>query len=143
MEAFPPPFSKLLHRSVTIKQTIAICKGSILLAGRRGGVESALRRGLSCRAGCSDGRQLNQSWLKEDRWVFSLFLAHTTACCWGEFLLACVSHTSARRLFLSAGQRVAAGMLSAPKSQELSPAFCGRKSSMGRVNNEPGAPEQD
>lgn len=63
--------SKLLHRSVTTKQTIAICKDSVLLAGRRGGVEGALRRGLSCRAGCSDERQLNQSWLKEDRCFFS------------------------------------------------------------------------
>lgn len=47
---------KLLHTSVTTKQTIAICKESVCLAGRRGGVESALRRGLSCWRGCSDER---------------------------------------------------------------------------------------
>jgi len=55
---------------VSTEQTTAICRASIPLAGRRGGVESALRRGLSCQAGCSDERQLNQSWLKAGRWFF-------------------------------------------------------------------------
>lgn len=83
---FFPPLSKLLHRSVTAKQTAAICRDNVLLAGRRGGVESALRRALSCRAGCSDERQLNQSCLREGRWFFFFFFCFWVWFCFFFFL---------------------------------------------------------
>lgn len=112
---FFSPLSKLLHTSVTTKQTIAICRDSVLLAGRRGGVQSALRRGLSCWRGCSGEKQL-----KKSAFFFSLSF----------IVVLWVLHTS---VFVPGS--LLEGNNGNPNSQDPPPAL-GR---MGRVKDEPRA----
>lgn len=113
---FFSPLSKLLHTSVTAKQTIAICRDSVLLAGRRGGVQSALGRGLSCWRGCSGEKQLKLS--KKSAFFFP------------PFVMLWVMHIS---VFVPGN--LLEGNNRNPKSQDLPPAL-GR---MGGVKDVPRA----